>query len=171
MIAFTWKIPQKPIYNAALAIPYLAKNRINVFNKILPIIQSGIVIKTPVGATSRLRNSILTKVEGDTGSVFTDLEYAVAVNDGRRAAPVAASADPSLSKWIRLSKRGQQFFAALKQKNPNITVEGAIFLLKRGKKAKATPGQNFFEKGIESVNSIVNNTLNNVLKLYAGGIA
>lgn len=170
MISFQWKVPRSPIFDEKLAKPYTESQKSKIFAKILPVYQSGIILKAPVGATARLRNSIQMKVTTDSGSVFTDLGYAVPVNDGRDAAPVAASADPSLSAWIRRSTKGQAWFAALKGKYPKITVEGAIFILKRSKKQKATPGQTFFEKGVEAVGGIISNTYQRILADFAAGL-
>lgn len=170
MISFTWKIPKSPIFNEKLAKPFLESQRAKIFSKILPVYQAGIILKAPVGATARLRNSIQMKVTTENGSVFTDLAYAVPVNDGRAAAPVAESADASLSAWIRRSAKGQAFFAGLKARYPKITLQGAIFILKRSKKEKPTPGQSFFEAGVEAVAGIVENTYQRILADFAAGI-
>ncbi len=170
MISFKWKVPRSPLFNETLAKPYTESQKSKIFAKILPVYQAGIILKAPVGATARLRNSIQMKVTPDNGSVFTDLSYAVPVNDGRDAAPVAASADASLSAWIRRSSKGQAFFSALRSKYPKITVEGAIFILKRSKKEKPTPGQTFFEKGVEAVGGIIAKTYQRILADFAAGL-
>ncbi len=170
MITYDWKVPNTPLFNSDKSKEFIAERKLTIFSKITPIIQTGIKLKTPVGATTTLRNSIMMKVTKDKASVFTNLKYAIPIHDGRRAAPVARSADASLDAWIRLSNKGRRYFSGLKSKFPKITVKQAIFLLKRGKKQKPTKGQPFFDEGLKSVSAILQGTLQNLLKLFANGL-
>jgi hypothetical protein len=162
VITFKWKVPDKPIFKEARTREYFAQNKLRIFNMIMPTIQAGVVSRTPVGATGNLRKSFLITY-GDKAKLTSDLEYAPATNDGRRAKPVALEAKAGIIKWIRLSTRGQDYFAALREKYKKITHEQAAFLLMRAKKRHATPGQKFFEAGIESVQDVVQGIYKNIL--------
>ncbi len=165
-----FKTPKTPLFDPALAKTFFDTNKTKFFDKILPVIQTGIKLKAPAGATVELKNSIKTRVTGDSGFIFTDLSYAVVVNDGRRAAPVSASADASIAAWIKRSTKGQAFFSNLKSKYKRITIKQAVFLLKRGKKNKKTKGQKFFERGFRSVGAITNRTMKRLLDDVTSGL-
>lgn len=173
MIKFTWKVPNTPIFKESQAKNYFAQNKPLLFATIMPILQSGVVSNTPVGAMGVLRKSFVIKY-GDKSELTSDTEYAAAVNDGRRAKPVSAEADHSITKWLRLSTRGQAFMAALRGSYPNVKekalLRSALFILKRAKKKRATPGQHFFEAGLKSVEVVLEAAYKRILAKIAAGM-
>lgn len=163
MITFKWKVPKSPLFDSKLAGPFLAKNRKLVFASIMPLYQTSIIMGAPVGASGLLRKNILIHYGDKKSAISNDVEYAAAVNDGRRAAPIAMEAQLSLEKWVRLSSAGQSWFSSLKSKYKKITVEQAVAILRRTKKKKKTKGQRYFEKGIENAGDAVNKQLEIIL--------
>lgn len=163
MINFKWKVPKSPLFDSKLAGPFLAKNRKLVFASIMPLYQTGIIMAAPVGATGLLRKNVLIHYGDMKSAIANEVEYAAAVNDGRKAAPIAMEAQLSLEKWVRLSSAGRSWFAALKAKYKKITVEQAVNILRWSKKKKRTPGKRFFEKGIFSAGDAVNKQLEIIL--------
>lgn len=118
-----------------------------------------IISRTPIGATKMLVNSIKTSVKDNQASVFTGAKpYDVIVERGRRAAPIAKSADQDLLRWLRLSKNGQKFVkkirSSMSQKGKEVSNEtvlrSALFLLKRSKAKKPTKGKFFFRSGVKA---------------------
>lgn len=169
MIKYKWNVPKAPIFHSKEAATYFKNNRLKIFSSIMPVLQSGVVSSTPVGASGLLRKSFVITY-GKDARLTSSLQYAAAVNDGRRAAPVDLSAKEGIIKWIRLTNRGQAYFAALREKYKKITHEQAAFLLMRSKKRRKTPGQFFFEAGLESVQKVVRGVYVRILKDMANGL-
>ena len=190
MISFKWKVPKTPIFQSALASDYFRNNRLKVFSMIMPIMQAGVSSRTPVGATGLLRKSFVITY-GKQARLTSNLEYASAVNDGRRASAVSMDAKEGIIKWIRFSPRGQKWYRAMwdKYKRANRStgrttfraskklnteqaafLERLAFILMRNKKLHATKGQEFFEKGLKSVGSVINKTYQEILSTIAKGL-
>ena len=147
-VQFKWKIPKIPLFNHKEASALFQKEGTKTLNIMTTVVSTNIQFSAPVGATGELKNTIGTSVSYPVGSTFTSKKYAPVIEKGRKAAPVSAQADASLSAWIRLSTKGQKYFSALKQKYPKIKLKGAIFLLKRSMKRKKRKANPFFSRGI-----------------------
>lgn len=148
-VKFEWKIPKIPLFNPKQANALFDKQINLSLNAMTTVVQTNISFGAPAGATGRLKNTIGTLISKNKGRVFTGVNYAPVIEVGRKAAPVSAKADISLSNWIRQSTKGRAYFSGLKSKYPKITIKGAIYLLKRSlgrKKRKANP---FFARGIK----------------------
>ena len=146
---FELKKPNIKLFDRNKSQAFIKQEVGKTIDTITSVVKTNIVFGAPVGGTGNLKNSIKSERDGFTGSVFTNVGYASVVENGRRAAPVAESADDDLRVWITRSRKGRAYFQSLKSKYKNITLKGAIFLLKRGKKRKPTKANPFFQRGID----------------------
>lgn len=146
-IEYKWNIPKVPLFNAKSAQMVFNKEATRSLNIMTSVVSTNVSFSAPAGATGRLKNSIGTSVSNNVGRVFTGVKYAGVIERGRRAAPVSMDAD--LERWIRLSKKGQRYFASLKAKYPKITIRGAAFILRRSMKLKPRKPNPFFSRGVK----------------------
>jgi len=145
---YKWKFPDIPLFNANEGIKAVNKYNSMLLDSVLTEYQQAIIQAAPVGASTQLRNSIQQeKISNNKGRIIVNAKYAATIEDGRKAAPVSASADLSLTAWVKRSIKGRKYFASLKQTYPKITVKQAVFLLKKGKKRKPTKKNPFFTRG------------------------
>lgn len=131
------------------------------------VVETNVIEHTPVGDSGFLRGSILGEVETPLyGVVGTNAEYAVYVEEGRKAGtqpPVEALLD-----WVRRSAKGRQFLSALRSSNRRITARQAAFILARKIGRRGTQGQQMFEKGLNnstpSLDAIFDAAIDNILR-------
>lgn len=157
-------VPDIVLFDTKKSETLINKESRIAMDSILINLQFEIVSLTPVGVSGDLRSSIQTEVkelpDKLIGVVFAGKKYALAVDQGRKAAPVSELGQASLSRWIDKSAKGREFFSALKGSYPKITLAQATFLLARSLKKKAREGQEFFEEGIENARPKVDSEFN-----------
>ena len=156
-IKFQWKIPKIPLFNPSAANALFDKQIHKTLNTMTETVRTNIVWSAPAGATGLLKK-IGTSVSGSKGKVFTTVNYAAVIEVGRRAAPVSAKADKSLTDWLRQTRKGRRMliiarnFMMKKRKSKPSTVQvikSALFLLKRSMKRKKRKANPFFARGVK----------------------
>jgi len=165
---YSFKVPPTALFDVEKA-KELFSNDIRVYlNTVLPITQTNIKQEAPVGVTSQLRNTIYTEVKETEGRVYSGVDYAVVVNEGRAAGKTPPPPD-ALINWIRLSAGGRAWFAAIRSKYPNMTVKAASFILARsiGKKGFKN---DFFDRGIKKSKNYIKVEAGRLLKKIAEGL-
>lgn len=163
-----FKVPKSALFVPQKFTALMAKTTNVAVNDMTEVLKFNIRKEAPVGATTQLKNTVQSTVNKNVGRVFTGVDYAVVIEKGRRAAPVARGAN--LKIWIRRSKKGQAYFAALKSKYKNITLAGADFLLRRSLKNKKRNPDPFFERGINDSKSTLRKIQSDTLKKMAIGL-
>ena len=186
MVLFKWNIPRNGVFNPKIAKNVLDKESKSFLLNATSTYKVGIKEKAPVGATSQLKNTIGSTVTKRRGLVYTGVDYAIVVEEGRRP---GATPPPirAMLKWIRASSSGKDwstkvkinrksklysFAKSLKEKGypGSITQIAKAIILSRSIGKKGIDGKKFFEKGIESVQNIVNNFLNDYTKNIGIGL-
>jgi hypothetical protein len=121
--------------------------------------------RAPHGVSGYLKSTIGTNQPSYfEGEVFVTAPYAIIVERGRRAAPVSQSADAGLIRWLTKTRQGIEFVSAIRMKYfanaarrvnsqaqasqlEQQVLKSALFILKRSKARKKTPGQYYFRDG------------------------
>lgn len=162
---------------ASTRIKKLAKTSLN---SMLGTAQRNIGIQAPVGATGQLRDDVSLEIRELSGRVFAGSPYAIVINDGRKASPVSKDADPSLIRWLRVTRKGRKMLVwtrANMMKNrkskpsTDQVIKSALYILKRSMKNKARPANPFFDRGIEKSQPFIKQESDRYIKDLAVALA
>jgi len=179
MIKFNYKLPKSAIFNPEKAQALFGTQMTSTINDIVSVIKINIQNEAPVGATSQLRNTIGSTVTPKRGVVFTGVDYAVVIEKGRKAAPVAKAANESLKKWMQTTRKGRSFLLNVRKMmmekrktNPSTeqVMKSALYVLKRSMKRKKREPNPFFDRGIDKSKAVIKRLSRELLKLIAAGM-
>lgn len=145
-IEVKWKVPNTPLHSPPKARKLFDKEILRSLNLATEIVATQARFQAPRGAIGHLWESINTEVQRRRGLVYVGAKYGLVIEYGRKAKPVAASAIPSLTAWVRLSTKGRKYFAALQKRYPRVTVAGAVYLLRRSMKRRARKPNPFMHR-------------------------
>jgi hypothetical protein len=128
-VKFKLKVPDTALFDVNKAKRLFQNDFDRYLDDSLSYIQANIKSEAPV-FDGLMRDTIHTERDNLIGRVVSGVDYAVAVNEGRRPGktPPPSSA---LIGWISRSAKGRSWFSKLKASNPNITLSSAAYILAR----------------------------------------
>ena len=169
MIKFNYKLPKSAIFNPEKAQALFGTQMTSTINDIVSVIKINIQNEAPVGDTAQLRNTIGTTVSQRRGTVFTGVDYAIVVEQGRAAGKRQPPSD-ALINWLRRTAKGQSLFGKMKSKNPRITYKSAAYVLSRSIGKKGIKANPFFDRGINKSRAVISKLSRSLLKLITAGM-
>lgn len=157
MLNYKWNIPNTALFNTQKGIALFKNVTQKRLTNMTSVVKTNVKFSAPVGATTRLRNTVNEEVKGNTGFVFTGVNYAPVIEAGRRAKPVSRAADPSLIRWLRKTRKGRRMLLIARQmmmryrkSKPSTAqvIKSALFVLKRSMKLRKRKPNPFFKRGV-----------------------
>jgi hypothetical protein len=178
--AFRFDTKNIPLFNPRTASERIKSLAKRTLAEMLGTTSFNIKKEAPHGATHNLFNEINTELRPMSGRVFAGAPYSIIIEKGRRAKPVAKSADDSLMSWLRKSHGGMSMLAGVRKmmtkkgrKPPTKeqVLRSALFLLKRSMKKKKRKANPFFARGIEKAQPFLKKSADKYIKDLAKALA
>lgn len=158
MLNYKWKIPDTALFNTQKGQTLFNRVTTKRLTAMTSVVKTNVKFSAPVGATSRLKNTINDEVSKNTGRVFTGVNYAPIIEAGRKPGPVSPAADPGLIRWLRKTRKGRKMLLIARQmmmrsgrRRPSTiqVIKSALFILKRSLKRRARKPNPFFKRGVD----------------------
>ena len=180
MLNYNWKIPNTALFNTQKGKALFNKVTQKHLTNMTTVVKTNVKFSAPVGATTRLRNTINDEIRGNKGLVFTGVNYAPIIEVGRRPGPVAQAATPSLVRWLRKTRKGRRMLLITREmmmrnrkSKPSTAqvIRSAVYLLRRSMKRKARKPNPFFARGIKRSQKRLKFEANTMLRELAIGLS
>ena len=163
-VAFKFDTKSLALFDPKKATARIKKLSKRTVSDMLITTSNNIKNQAPLGATGQLRLEINTELRPLSGRVFAGAPHAIIIERGRKVAPVAKSADPSLTAWLRSTRKGRRMLIIarkmmMKRRKTNPTtaqvIRSALFLMKRSMKRKKRKPNPFFTRGVEKATPFI----------------